>query len=191
MKVQEWRRVVVRVSGPSAPPDFQIGLPGQEPIRDRSVKVGSDLVADLTGPDFNIVRVGGDDGKRTLVTGSFTEWQWDVLPLRSGKRNISLTLYVRLTDGGPPVDVKTFVEDVEIHVNPLYAISQWVKDYGPPTGLTIPVIFAAGATVWAVIRRRGHSGAPTITSKQTSKQTRRAPSKGERPRRKRKKRPRA
>jgi len=150
MRVSDWRRVVVRVSGTSAPPDFVAGLPGSGPVRDRRVWVGSDLIADLTGPDFNIVRVGSDDGRRTLETGTFAEWQWDVQPLHSGPRNLTLVLYVRLQDGGPPVDVKTFVENVEVEINPVYIALQWAKDYGPATGLTVPVIVAA---VWAVVRR--------------------------------------
>lgn len=106
IRVADWRRVVVRVSGPSAPPDFMRDLPGSGSIRDRNVRVGSDLIADLTGPDFNIVRVGGDDGKRTLATGTFAEWQWDVQPLHSGQKDLFLVLYVRLTDGGPPLTSK-------------------------------------------------------------------------------------
>lgn len=151
MRVNDWRRVVVRVSDPSAPPDFTAGLPGSGSVRTRDVAVGSDLMADLAGPAFNIVRVGGDDGRRTLATGTFAEWQWDVQPLHSGQRSLSLSLYVRLVDGGPPLDVKTFVEDIDVQVNPIYTTSQWIKDYGPATGLTIPVIVAA---IWAVVQRR-------------------------------------
>jgi hypothetical protein len=157
----DWRRVVVRVSGPSAPPNFEKDLPGSGPVRNRNVSVGSDLIADLTGTDFNIVRVGGDDGKRTLETGTFAEWQWDVHPLRSGQRNLSLILYVRLQDGGPPLDVKTFVENIEVQVNPIYIALQWAKDYGPPTGLTVPVIVAA---VWAVVHRKRDATAPAAAS---------------------------
>lgn len=73
IRLNDWRRVVVRVSGPSAPPDFVGGLPGSGPLRNRDVKVGSDLIADLSGPNFNVVRVGHDDGKRTLATGTFAE----------------------------------------------------------------------------------------------------------------------
>lgn len=82
--MNDWRKVVVRVSDPSAPPDFGAGLPRSGPVVTRDVQVGSDLIADPTGPDFNIVRVGGDDGKRTLATGTFAEWQWDVQPQTSG-----------------------------------------------------------------------------------------------------------
>jgi hypothetical protein len=116
MRLNDWRRVVVRVSGPLVPPDFEKDLPGSGAVRNRNVRVGSDLIADLTGTDFNIVRVGSDDGRRTLATGTFTEWQWDVQPLRSGPRSLSLTLHVRLQDGGPPVDVRTYVETIDVQV---------------------------------------------------------------------------
>lgn len=157
MRVNDWRRVVVRVSDPSAPPDFKAGLPGSGPVTTRDVRVGSDLIADLAGPDFTVVRVGGDDGRRTLATGTFAEWQWDVRPLRSGQRSLSLVLHVRLTEGGSPVDVRTFVEEVSVQVNVAYSVSQWVKHYWQATGLTVPVIAAA---VWAVIRWRRQATAP-------------------------------
>lgn len=157
MRVNEWRRVVVRVSDPAAPPDFEAGLPGSGSVVNRDVEVGSDLIADLDGSDFTVVRVGHDDGKRTLATGKFAEWQWDVQPMRSGQRTLSLILYVRLADDGPPVEVKTFVEEVEVQVNPAYAVSQWVKSYWTATGLTVPVVVAA---IWAVIHRRRHATAP-------------------------------
>lgn len=150
MRVNDWQRVVVRVSGPSAPPDLAAGLPGPGPVINRDVKVGSDLIADLTGPDFKIVRVGGDDGKRTLATGTFAEWKWDVQPSRSGQKILTLTLYVRLQEGGAPTDVKTFDEKVEVQVNPLYTVSQLAKDYWPA--------LAAGgggvAAIWGWLSRR-------------------------------------
>ena len=126
----------------------------------RDVEVGSDLIADLSGADFNIVRVGNDDGKRTLATGNFAEWQWDVLPLHSGQRNLSLVLYVRLVDGGPPVDVKTFTEEIEVRVNALHSVSQWVQNYWAATGLTVPVI--VGAIWWVVVYRRKAGDAPAV-----------------------------
>lgn len=180
MRVNEWKRVVVRISDSSAPPDFEEGLPGSGPVRPHDVKVGSDLIAEITSPDFEIVRVGSDDGRRTLATETFAEWQWDVRPLRSGQRELSLVLYVRLTDdSGSPLDVKTFVEKIEVEVNPVYTASQWVKSYWPATGLTVPVIVAA---VWAVIRRRRNAVAPDTAG---SEPTDVAPTKVNRPRNKR------
>jgi hypothetical protein len=60
----------------------------------------SDLVAVLGGIDFEIRRVGGGDGRRTLLTGNFAEWQWDVRALRSGSLQLDLVLFVRVRDGG-------------------------------------------------------------------------------------------
>ena len=153
----------MRVYDPAAPPDFETGLPGSGPVRTRDVAVGSDLIADLTGPDFKILRVGHDDGRRTLATGTFAEWQWDVQPLHSGQKSLSLILYVRLSDGGPPLDVKTFVEEIEVQVNPIYTASQWLKNHWSATGLTVPVIIAA---VWAVIQRRRKAIVPNTASSQ-------------------------
>jgi len=186
MRVNDWKRVVVRVSDPSAPPDFETGLPGSGSVRTRHVDVGSDLIAELTGSDFSIIRVGSEDGKRTLATGTFAEWQWYVQPLRSGRRELSLVLYVRLTDGGPPVDVKTFVEEVEVQVNPIYIASQWVKSYWAVTGLTVPVI---GTAVWTVVAHRRRNAATQATP--SSKQANAAPNKANQPRNKKRRRSRS
>jgi len=160
-------RVVVRVSGPAPPPDFEPGLPGAGPIRNRDVNVGSDLMANLSGDkeDFQISRVGDDDGKRTLATGTFAEWQWDVLPLRSGKKTLSLVLYVLLQDENRPLEVKTYDETIEVEVSPMYTVVQWVKAYGPYTGLTVPVIIGF---VWRTIHRRKGAATPAIASKEGS-----------------------
>lgn len=155
MRVNDWQRVVARVSGTSAPPGLVAGFPGPGPVINRDVKVGSDLIADLTGPDFKIVRVGSDDGKRTLATGTFAEWQWDVQPSSSGQKILTLTLYVRLQEGGAPIEVKTFDEKIEVRVNPLYSVSQLAKNYWPA--------LAAGgaglAAIWRWLSRR-HKGKP-------------------------------
>ena len=167
MKEGNSHRVVVRVSGPAPPPDFEPGLPGAGPIRNRDVNVGSDLMANLSGDkeDFQISRVGDDDGKRTLATGTFAEWQWDVLPLRSGKKTLSLVLYVLLQDENRPLEVKTYDETIEVEVSPMYTVVQWVKAYGPYTGLTVPVIIGF---VWRTIHRRKGAATPAIASKEGS-----------------------
>ncbi|MBV9144203.1 MAG: hypothetical protein JO115_25335 [Pseudonocardiales bacterium] len=167
--------MIVRVSGPSTPPDFISDLPGSGPIRNRDVRVGSDLIANLTGPDFNIVRVGGDDGKRTLATGAFVEWQWDVQPLHSGQKELSLILFVRLTDGGPPVDVKIFTEKVDVKVNPIHTALQVVKDYWSAITAVVSAIF--GGAVWMVRRWRR----TRIAATPGNKPAKRAPNQGSGP----------
>jgi len=146
----------------------------------RDTKVGSDLTADLSSPDFTIVRVGEDDGKRTLATGNFAEWQWNVQPLRSGQRILSLILYVRLEYAGAPLEVKAFDEQIEVQVNPIYTVSQWVENYWQETGLTVPVIVGA---IWAVVayRRRHEATLATPGGESTDS----APSGGGRPTRNR------
>jgi hypothetical protein len=125
MRAGEWRRVVVRVSGTDPPPAFEQDFPGEGPVATRKVQVGSDLVAVLGGIDFEIRRVGGGDGRRTLLTGNFAEWQWDVRALRSGSLQLDLVLFVRVRDGGAPLLVRTFSEHVQVHVNPRYSVARW------------------------------------------------------------------
>lgn len=157
MRAGEWRRVVVRVSGTDPPPAFEQDFPGEGPVATRKVQVGSDLVAVLGGIDFEIRRVGGGDGRRTLLTGNFAEWQWDVRALRSGSLQLDLVLFVRVRDGGAPLLVRTFSEHVQVHVNPRYSAARWLDDHWAETGVTVPAVVAAisAALVWWRKRRSG------------------------------------
>jgi hypothetical protein len=149
MRVNDVQRVTVRIAGQVAPPEFTSSLPGSGKVTVEQVRVGSNLTADLSSADFQITRVGGDDGRRTLAADSFAEWAWDVRPLRSGTRHLDLVVYVRLTDGSAPIYYKTFDHSVEVEVDILFSFSRWLKDYGALTGLTIPVLAAAA---WKLVR---------------------------------------
>ncbi len=168
MRVGEWRRVVVRVSGDTPPPGFTEGLPGTGPVESRAVVVGSNLVAELGGTDFEVLRVGGDDGSRALLTGRFAEWQWDVRPLRSGTLRLDLVLFVRLRDGASPVDVRTFVEPVQVQVNPGYTVKQWLGAHWAATGLTVPVILTGIAAAVRWRNRGGRSRPPSRIADSTA-----------------------
>jgi hypothetical protein len=49
-----------------------------------------------------------------------------------------------------PVDFKTYAHPVDVEVNLPVSAARWLKEYGPLTGVTIPVLAAA---LWAVVRR--------------------------------------
>jgi hypothetical protein len=158
-------RVVVRASGEQPPPDLFAGLsPGAAAA---PAFVGSDLVADLSGPDFEITRVGpADDGRRTLGTKSYVEWQWSVRPQRGGTLSLQVVLYVRLQDNpdAPPTDVRTYSENVSVEVDPMLAVGAWFREYGAATGITVPVIVgAAWFILTRLVRRRDSRGADSPT----------------------------
>jgi hypothetical protein len=95
----------------------------------------------LSGPDFEITRVGAD-GTRTLGTKSYVEWQWTVRPQRGGTLFLQVTLYVRLQDNpdAAATDVRTYSENVSVEVDPMPAVGAWFREYGAATGITVPVI---------------------------------------------------
>ena len=153
MRVNEWQVVLVRVAE-STPPTSD--LPGSGPPQTRRVRVGTNLIARLSGPDFEIDPVGNDDGERVLPSTGFAQWEWDVRPRRSGDLYLTISLYVLVDEGGPPLEVRTFRERVNVEVNPGYSMGHWLKDYWAATGITVPVVVAA---VFFLVRRyRGHTG---------------------------------
>ncbi len=149
MRVNDVQRVTVRVAGAVVPPDLTSGLPGTGSVTADPAKVGPSLTADLSGPDFQITRVGGDDGRRELPEGGFAEWAWDVRPQKSGDLRLDFVLYVAKDTGGVPIHYRTYAHEVEVDVNFPFSFGKFVKDYGALTGLTVPVV--AGA-VWTLLR---------------------------------------
>ncbi|WP_143467172.1 DUF3422 domain-containing protein [Lentzea kentuckyensis] len=149
MRVNEAQRVTVRVAGRDVPPDLTSGLPGTGRVSVAPAKVGSALTAHLSGPEFQITSVGGDDGQRELPDGGFAEWAWDVRPQKSGSLRLDFVLYVAKDTGGVPIHYRTYAHEVEVEVNFSYSFGKFMKDYGALTGLSVPVI--AGAA-WTFIR---------------------------------------
>jgi hypothetical protein len=150
MRVGESQRVTVRVTDGATPPSAS-DLPGTgRPTVDPAL-VGPDVKAALTGPDFDIDRVGDDDGRRVLVTGGHAEWAWDVRPRRGGHLRLEVTLYVLLSDGSSPIEVRTYDRSVEVDVDAWREVGGWLREWLPYTGLTVPVVVAG---IWALVRRR-------------------------------------
>lgn len=149
MRVGESQRVAVRVTDGSAPPDTS-ALPGTGPPTVDPALVGPDVKAVLTGTDFDIEPVGDND-RRVLVTGGHAEWAWDVRPRRSGHLRLEVTLYVLLSDGSTPIEVRTYDRSVEVPVDTWREVRSWLKEWLPYTGLTLPVLVGG---VWALLRRR-------------------------------------
>lgn len=149
MRVNDVQRVTVRVAGELGPPDLTSGLPGTGRVSVNQAQVGTDLTADLSGPDFQISRVGGDDGRRELPEGGYAEWAWDVRPQKSGNLHLDFVLYVAKDSGGVPIHYRTYAHEVDVEVNFSYTVGKFVKDYGAITGLSVPVL--AGA-LWTFLR---------------------------------------
>jgi hypothetical protein len=150
MRVGEAQRVTVRVTDGSGPPDVS-GLPGTGRPTVDPATVGPDVKAVLTGPDFDIERVGDDDGRRALATGGHVEWAWDVRPERSGRLHLDVTLYVLVSDGSTSIEVRTYDRSVDVDVDAWREVRGWLKEWLPYTGLTVPV--AVGG-IWALVARR-------------------------------------
>ncbi len=149
MRVNDVQRVTVRVAGAAVPPDLTSGLPGTGSVTEDPAKVGPSLTADLSGLDFQITRVGSDDGRRELPEGGFAEWAWDVRPQKSGDLKLDFVLYVAKDTGGVPIHYRTYAHEVEVDVNFPFSFAKFVRDYGALTGLTVPVV--AGA-LWTLLR---------------------------------------
>jgi hypothetical protein len=104
MQQGEFTEVVVRVADQLGSEAVREGLSPTDIVVEPAL-VGSDLVADLHGSDFTVERVGNDDGRRVLGSRNYAEWRWNVRPMKSGMLKLQIVLYVRVQDGGSPIDV--------------------------------------------------------------------------------------
>lgn len=172
MRVDERQRVTVRVADDAVAASVS-DLPGSGSVTVEPTVVGSYLRAALTSQDFEISRVGDDDGRRVLLTDGYAEWAWDVRPLRSGRLQLDVTLYVLVAGDSSPLEVRTYERAIRVEVNTWYSVQNWLKEWGPVTGLTVPVV--AGAA-WALVRhlRKKRATPPRRPARRRRASTRRS-----------------
>jgi hypothetical protein len=148
MRVDERVRVTVRVADDEMAASVS-NVPGTGAVTVEPAPVGPHVRASLTSQDFEITQVGDDNGRRVLLTDGYAEWSWDVRPLRSGRLQLDVTLYVLMPGDDPPVEVRTYQRAIEVDVNAWYSVVSWLKEWGPVTGLSVPVVVGG---VWAYAR---------------------------------------
>ena len=126
MKVGKAERIEVRITQ-DLYAELKKGLKGRGHAEINIAKVGGFMKANLTGEHFIINKLNEEE---QLVTGDeYTQWAWDVLPLKSGNRTIHLQISVKIilpTTVGrkdhPVIDNEVFVS-----VNPVFTTSQFVS----------------------------------------------------------------
>lgn len=146
-------RVLVRVSPEAKQPSTP--YPGTPPVVE-SIRTSGVMTAELEHEpeSFHVQRIGS---ARQPIVPPFTDWQWDVTPLKSGRRNLNVvvTAVIRLSDGTQEesqVVVKTAT--ISVSVNPLYVAGEfWASHWEFVLGSPLFV-----ALVFWVAKRRGKKG---------------------------------
>ena len=145
--VEELFRVVLVL--PTAPgQDFSrpfSGAPGK--IEERTAPIARYLQATLRGGlDFRVIPP--DPQPRTVTTSAPVVWEWEVVPLRHGKKSLVIDVSANLLVGPQKelVQLKTLSEEIQINVG----LVRWITStfYGLPgiaLGLAAMLVVGLGA----------------------------------------------
>jgi len=135
-------RVEVRISQ-SLNEDLLNGLRGRGVPNVENISVSSSMKATLSGDDFNVAELS-EPVQRVLSAG-FTQWEWDVTPLRAGEKTLYLSVaaifdteYGEKAKSFPVMDKKILV-----NVNPQLHKIKWdtvLKYAGAIVGLIVGIL---------------------------------------------------
>lgn len=94
-----------------------------------SIKVSSDMEAELTGSEFDIKPVSSK--KQKLVTEiTPTSWQWEVTPKKAGLQQLTLTITANIEINNkkiPPYEYRVFDKNIKVKINPFYSIQEFCQ----------------------------------------------------------------
>lgn len=131
-------------------------------IKTRSIKMGRQMQAVLTGDGFRIDRVPADAPDTQEVSKSDpTTWKWDVRPVRAGRLSLHVVVnaIVDFNDGRGmrPYNIKTFDEFYDVEVPGPTAAGEAPARYGLAWPWLLPALLvpALGAAAWLWLRGRG------------------------------------
>ncbi len=142
MKVGIKERVEVRIAK-TITEDLNAGLKGHGVPIIEEIRVGTFMRARLKGDNFNIEALSEKD---QLVAGEgFTQWNYNVTPLKSGIQSLSLTVTVRIKLPGnveETKEIEVFDREISIHVNISYTLKKFIKNYwwGIITAIIVPIV---------------------------------------------------
>jgi hypothetical protein len=155
------QRVVVRASGIEQRGRLLAGFPDASgTVVTTPLVVGLTLSADLAGEGFVVTPIGSGDPARPSLAGDVAEWQWDIQPVESGPKTLTLVVRSFYGDVTTPVAVRYVDAPVLVSWDPWFSTTRLLSSPSwAATGLTAPVLL--GAAVAARRRRRKRSLAAT------------------------------
>lgn len=142
MKVGTKERVEVRIAK-NFTENLSTGLRGHGIPQIEEIKVNTLMGVRLNGDNFDIKALSHEE---QIVAGDgFTQWDWNVTPLKSGIQSLLLTVTLRIkipNYGEERKDYPVFERRIKVKVNPPYAIKKFIESYWQwiVTVILIPMI---------------------------------------------------
>jgi len=129
MKVGIEERVVVRLTK-DITENLTEGLKGAGAPQIEPIEVGTFMRVTLTGDSFDINALSSEE--QVVRPVGFTEWSWDVTPLKSGRQELHLTVTVRILIPGQDeqkIDWLVMDKQISVEVNPPYTFKRFIECY--------------------------------------------------------------
>ena len=153
MKVGVKERVEVRLTQ-NITENLTEGLIGSGVPQIEEIDVGTFMKVRLTGDNFDIKPLSSEE--QVVRPVRFTEWSWDVTPLKSGIQELHLTVTVRVLIPGQDeqkIDWDVMDKRISVKVNPSYTIKRFIESYWQWIAGTIITIVIAAIGIRKKIRR--------------------------------------
>lgn len=109
MKVMKNYDVIVRISKSQTNIEMRNNLNGK--VIQRSIKTSNRMSVELIDPTGNSFQIKEVNSQKQIVDSSYTEWKFNVMPLKSGQNKLDLVISIFKND-----DVKQIVYSDEIWV---------------------------------------------------------------------------
>lgn len=154
MRVGIRERIEVRISQQEFIEGLTEGLKGRGTPIIEQISVGTFMKVRLTGDDFDIKALSHPE--QVIMPGEFTQWDWDVVPLKSGSHVLHLCITTRILIPGygeEKRDYPVMEKDINVEVNLQYSIIHFIKSYWQWIVSTVMVPIAGGI-IAAMARRR-------------------------------------
>lgn len=118
MKVGTTERITVRIARDLAEDTIKKGLRGRGAVEIEQIEVGTFMRARLFGDGFEIT-TRSDEGQ-VVLENRFAEWLFDVLPVESGRKTLSLhiALRLKLPSTEETIDLPVLARNIAVQVDP-------------------------------------------------------------------------
>jgi len=152
MRVGVRERVEVRISK-NITEDLSTGLKGRGEPQIENISVNTFMKVHLTGDNFDIKTLSEEE--QAVSDEGFTQWEYDVIPNKSGNQILQLvvTVRIKIPGGEEKITYPVFERDINVKVNLIYSIThlgwRWI----------IGTIIGSGIIGWILneLRRRQKS----------------------------------
>lgn len=112
--------------------DMPIASVGEKStITIESIRVESVMSAELTSSDKAFEITTSSTKEQNIEQLGYTEWAWDIKPVKSGEHPIKLVIKVRIVNeqGGFYKDIVVFDRNIKAKANLSYSLSVWFGSY--------------------------------------------------------------